>query len=270
MVEHQSTRGTLDLEGFPPKPPLELGSGGLRVLSHESWRNRGGKRFGQVCTPAVWGKETYFLTGLFGWDLSLLLRHRPHKRQLLPGIHPRAQRSPGQGREERLCKPGRGGAKARICGSWGTHGSDLGAAALRTRCSDVPGALERRCSPGSQPRSARSCAAPSPPCGRQGPAAAAPARVDSVLEDQIAAAARPDLPLGPNRPLSSAVGAGRDAREGASRLGAEGGGAGSRSGEPAVHHRPRPPAPHAHHPCGAAPVGGPMCAPPAGSGYWQA
>lgn len=243
MVVHQRASSTLDLEGFPP------GFSGVRVHSHEPWRNRGEKRFGQVRTRCGQAKETYFPTGLFGCDLSLLYRHRPHRRQVLPGIHPRAQRSPG-----------RGGGK----GDFTSQGEEA-----RKRASVAPGEHRaqifqpRRCGlgqrgprcaadrvqQGPQSQGARSCAAPSPPrapllrplgtrrrhLGKSG------------LCTGRLAGRPPGPPIGSQPATSTAVGAGRGARQGASRRegGSEVGGAiglGG-AGEPAVHHKPRPPRP---------------------------
>jgi hypothetical protein len=90
------------------------------------------------------------------------------------------------GREGRLYKPGRGGAKKRIRGSWGTQGSDLPAPALRTTDSEVRGALQIGC---SEDHSLRTPAPAQPPlhpapryCGRWGLADTSE-RADSVLED---------------------------------------------------------------------------------------
>lgn len=211
-------------------------------------------RFRQVRPRCGRGKETYFPTGLFGCDLSLLFRHRPHKRQLLPGIHPRAQRSPGGGvwREERLYKPGRGGAKTRIRGSRGTQGSDLPASALRTRDSDVRRALRIGCSEDHSPRALASARPPLHPAprysGRWGLADTSE-RADSVLEDELAA--RPDLPLGSNRLPAPWWGRGGRPQGGFQT----GGGArweGPESRLSITSHTPRPP-PHWRGPSGMGP-----------------
>lgn len=227
------------------------------------------KHFGQVRTRCSQGKKTYFPTGLFGCDLSLRFRHRPHRRQLLPGIHPRAQRSPGRGgrREERLYQPGRGGAKTRIRGSRGTRGSDLPAPAPRTRDSEVRGALKTGCSGDHSPRAARSCAAPSPP---RAPLLR-PLGTHRLLSKSGLCTGRlarrpPGPPIGSQPAASAVVGAGRGARKGASSPGGRGGAGWEGRGAGCPSQATAPPRPR---PAAVAwpKWDGPVCAPPVGSGY---
>lgn len=91
-----------------------------------------------------------------------------------------------RGREERLYKPERGGAKTRIRGSWRTQGSDLPAPAPRTRDSEIRDALRIGCSGDHSPRALAPAQPPLHPapgyCGRWG-LADTTERSDSVLGD---------------------------------------------------------------------------------------
>lgn len=226
-----------------------------RVLRHESWRNRGGKRFGQVRTARGLRKLTYFPTSLFGCDLSLLFRHRPHKRQLLPGIHPEPKGHLVRARKGEFTSQGEE-ARRRASAVPETRGSGVLGAARSAMRRGVTAAWDhsRRTPAPAQP--------PLQPASRsrdrRGPATTSEI-VDSGREDHRAA--RPHLPLGPDL-----VPVPRWGRGGTPARGLPDWDGGARSGEAAVHHRPRLPAPHAHHCHGAAQVGGPMRAPPVGRG----
>ncbi|CAO2611607.1 hypothetical protein LEMLEM_LOCUS15226 [Lemmus lemmus] len=197
---------------FSPRPPLELGSGGERVLSHESWRNRGAKRLGQAPSPQTptssWDPSRSPKVTWSG-DRRATLQARERR---LEDAHPRFLRN------------------TRRCG--------VGAAG---EVGDAPG---KSCSPGPQPQDARSRAAPSP------------ARVpfprrretrhhlgESGLWTGRSPRRPPAPPIGSRPGARTAVGAGRDAREGGFQTGGEGGGRGQEKPLSITGHAPRPPTP---------------------------
>lgn len=233
-AEHQKTRAHLISSVFPPDHPLSWGpeENVSSVTSPEGTEEESAS--GRCAQRVVWGKLTYFSTGLFGCELSLLLRHRPHKRQLLPGIHPEPKGHLVRGRKDDFTCQGEE-ARRRASAVPGTRGSGVlgaarsamrpGVAAARDHSRRTPAPAQPPLQPASRSRD------------RRGPATTSE-RLDSGQEDHHNAP-----PIGSRPGARTAVGAGRVAREGASRLEWGGGNEVRRSGCPSQATPPDPPRP---------------------------
>lgn len=157
----------------------------------------------------------------------------------------------------------------RICGSWGPHGSDLRARALTD-----PVQRGRRCAGQKvQPRvTVAGRRLPRSPLSSPRPAPAAAGDPPPLLQEWTlyrgisSPPARTSHWVPTGCQFRGGGGAGRP-RGGFQKEGWEGG-RGQENPLSITGHAPR--LPHAHYHCGAAQVGGPMCAPPVGSGYWAA